>query len=57
MRENRGLSQRNASIATGLTEETLFSLELGKPESPTLKTLKTVANYYGVPMADLIDKK
>ena len=53
LRESKGLTQRDVSIATGLTELTIGKLE-GNKGNPTLKTMQTVADFYEVPVSELL---
>ena len=57
LREDKGVSQREVAIATGLTETTLYSIENGKADNPTSKTIKAIANFYDVEVSELIDDK
>ena len=53
LREERGLTQRAVSIATNLTETTIGIMERGEG-NPTLKTVKKLADFYGVSVEELI---
>lgn len=54
MRKARGLSRRDVSIATGVTEQTIRVIETSPECNPTIKTLQAIADFYGVPVAELI---
>ncbi len=53
LRAERGLTLRDASRLTGVTQETLSDLERGR-RHPHDVTLAKIANGYGVPVEDLI---
>lgn len=56
VKERNDNSVRFAAINTGLTETTLRNLlDEEKEVNPSIKTLQKIANYYGVPVADLIE--
>lgn len=54
LRESNGMTQRDVSIATGLTEATIGKLEGGKG-NPTLKTVQKLADVFKVPIGDLLN--
>lgn len=54
LRNERGETQRQVAIATGLTIETIKMLEHGRAKNPTLKTMKAVADHFGVTVDQLL---
>mgnify|MGYP001055585545 CR=1 FL=1 len=54
MRKERGLTRRAVAMATGLTEQTIRVIEVSPECNPTIKTLQAIADFYGVPVAELI---
>lgn len=54
LRHLKGIAQRDVSMATGITERTLYDLETGVSTNPTIKTLQAIADFYGVPVDDLV---
>lgn len=54
LREKRGLTRRDVSIKTGLTENQIYALETGRANNPTLETLTSLANFYEVKVSKLI---
>lgn len=53
-REAAGMSQRQLSVRSGLTERTIGALERGEQTDPQLSTLEALAAALGVTVADLI---
>lgn len=54
LREQRGLTRRDVSLKTGLTENQIYALETGRSNNPTLETLISLANFYEVKVSKLI---
>lgn len=54
LRKERGVSRREVAIATGLTENTIYTIEAGVAANPRLETLKAIADYYGISIDELI---
>ena len=54
LRESKGLTRRQVSIATGLTEETIRAMEVRRGSNPTLKTISALAEFYEVPIGELV---
>lgn len=54
LREQRGLTRRDVSLKTGLTENQIYALETGRANNPTLETLTSLANFYEVKVSKLI---
>lgn len=54
LREKRGLTRRDVSLKTGLTENQIYALETGRANNPTLETLTSLANFYEVKISKLI---
>lgn len=52
LREQRGLSQKQAAELAGITAETLIDLEGGK-RAPYMPTVTKLARAYGVPIEEL----
>lgn len=57
LRKAKGVTQREAALQTGLTEQTIYNIEKGVNTNPTLATIQKIANYYGVPVVQLIEEK
>jgi len=43
-----GLSLAEASAACGISKPHIWQLEVGRTNNPTVKTFKTLCNYYGI---------
>lgn len=56
LRKAKKLSQRDVSLETGLTERTLYNIESGASTNPTLKTIKVLADFYDVPVSELLEE-
>lgn len=54
LREKRGLTRRDVSLKTGLTENQIYALETGRSNNPTLETLTSLASFYEVKVSKLI---
>lgn len=57
LRESKGLTRRQVSIATGLTEVTIAEMEKNGNANPTLKTVTALAEFYEVPIDEIIGKE
>lgn len=57
LRESKGLTRRQVSIATGLTEVTIAEMEKNGNANPTLKTVTALAKFYKVPIDEIIGKE
>jgi len=55
LREQANVRRRDLAREAGISEDTLASLEQGRLDNPTLKTLVRLARVFGVPATDLID--
>ena len=53
LRRARGETVRQVAIATGLTENTVTQAENGAIENPRLRTLKALAEHYGVGIGEI----
>ena len=53
LREERGLTQKQAAELAHITAETLRDLERGK-RPPYMPTLTKIASAYGVPLEELV---
>ncbi len=54
LRKTKGLSQEKLARLADVANNTLIKMETGENKNPTLKTLKKVANAFGVSVDDLI---
>jgi transcriptional regulator with XRE-family HTH domain len=54
LRIDKGLTRRDVSLKTGLTENQIYALETGRSNNPTLETLTSLANFYEVKVSKLI---
>lgn len=54
-RLDRKLSMNRVSIDTGLSRQLLINLENGAHTNPTLKTMKILSRYYGIPTEELFN--
>jgi transcriptional regulator with XRE-family HTH domain len=54
LREQRGLSHKQAAELAGITAETLIDLEGGK-RPPYMPTVTKLARGYGVPFEELVE--
>jgi transcriptional regulator with XRE-family HTH domain len=57
LRNEKGCSQREVSVATGITENTLFLIEAGKQNNPTLNTIRKLADFYGCTADYIMDRE
>ncbi len=57
LRTDKGYTRRDVSEETGLTENQIYALETGRSNNPTLETLTALAQFYEVPVGDLIEQK
>jgi transcriptional regulator with XRE-family HTH domain len=55
LRERRGETRREVCMDVGITEYTLLSIETGRTPNPGVKTIKALADHYGVSMDELFD--
>ena len=55
LREERGLTQKQAAELAHITPETLSDLERGK-KPPYMPTLTKIAKGYGVPVEELVEE-
>lgn len=53
-RERRGVSLQAVADQCGCTKAHLWEMENGRSDNPTLKLLRRLAAFYGVPVAALI---
>lgn len=54
LRLERGETIRQVAIATGLTEGAVNMAEIGKTPNPRLKTVKALAEHYGVGIEEIV---
>lgn len=54
-REARNLSVREVAIKTGLTEQTIREIEKGRNKNPTIHTVMSLCNFYGISLLDVMD--
>lgn len=54
LRIDKGLTRRDVSLKTGLTENQIYALETGRSNNPTLETLTSLAKFYEVKVSKLI---
>lgn len=54
LRETRGESLSAAARPSGITKQSLSLLEIGRKDNPTLRTLRGLANHYGVSVGYLV---
>lgn len=54
LREQRGLTQLEVAYGTGITPQTLYSIERGATDNPTIETVRAIARFYGVPIEELL---
>lgn len=54
LRKSKGMTRRQVEDATGVSQATIQCLETCKYKNPNLKTIKALAECYGVTMAELI---
>lgn len=57
LRKERGETQRDVAIATGITEATISEIERGSRENPTIKNVKKIAEHFGVTVDELLSEK
>ena len=55
LREERGLTQKEAAKLANVSQWTLFYLESGK-RAPYMPTVTKLARAYGVPLEELVDE-
>ena len=56
LREERGLTQKEAAELADVSELTLYRLETGK-QSPYMPTVTKIARAYGVPLEELLEEE
>ncbi len=56
LREERGLTQKEAAELTNVSHWTLIALESGK-RAPYMPTVTKIARAYGVPVEELVEEK
>lgn len=54
IREAKGLTRRQVEYATGIARESLASIEYGRTKNPSIATAIKLANFYGVPVEELL---
>lgn len=57
LRKERGETQRDVAIATGITEATVSEIERGARENPTIKIVKKLAEHFGVTVDELVSEE
>lgn len=57
LRKEKGETQRDVAIATGITEATISEIERGSRENPTIKNVKKIAEHFGVTVDELLSEK
>jgi transcriptional regulator with XRE-family HTH domain len=55
LREERGLTQKEAAELAGVSLKTMIYLESGK-RPPYMPTVTKIARAYGVPLAELVEE-
>ena len=56
LREERGLTQKEAATLANVIPETLIYLESGK-RAPYMPTVTKIARAYGVPLEELVEEE
>ena len=56
LREERGLTQKEAAELAGVSRLTLYRLESGK-QAPYMPTVTKIARAYGVPLEELVGER
>jgi DNA-binding XRE family transcriptional regulator len=56
LREERGLTQREAAGLAGVSRLTVYRLESGK-QAPYMPTVTKIARAYGVPLEELVGEQ
>ena len=54
-REEKGLTQREVSIKSGVTEGQLFRIEKGSTKNPRVNTAVAIAKAIGCDLSELLD--
>ena len=54
IREKMGLSQEKLARLADVSNNTIFNIETGKQDNPTVETLKKIAKALNTPIEDLI---
>lgn len=57
MRESKGLTRRQVEDATGISQGTLWRIERKGVENPNFKTLNALADFYEVPIGELVGEE
>ncbi|MEY8461005.1 helix-turn-helix transcriptional regulator [Eggerthellaceae bacterium 24-137] len=57
LRESKGLTRRQVEDATGISQGTLWRIERRGVENPNFKTLSALAEFYEVPIDEIIGKE
>ena len=57
LRLKRGLTRREVAAGAGVTEQTVYLIEEGKSPNPTIKTIGSIADFYGVQVDELLEKE
>jgi transcriptional regulator with XRE-family HTH domain len=57
LRYEKGLTRAEVAIGSGVTAQTLKRLENDDTDTPSAPTVKKLADYYEVPVADLLGLK
>jgi transcriptional regulator with XRE-family HTH domain len=56
LREERGLTRKEAAELAGVSKLTLYRLESGK-QAPYMPTVTKIARAYGVPLEELVEEE
>lgn len=57
LRESKGCTRRQVEDATGISQGTICAIEAGESANPTLKTITALAEFYEVPIDEIIGKE
>lgn len=57
LREERGLTRRQVEDGTGVSQTNLWRIESGDIENSRIGTVKVLADFYGVTVAEIIGEE
>lgn len=55
LRKERGLTQLELAIRTGMTPQTVASIEVGRHKNPRVETVRALADALGVTVDEFLD--
>lgn len=55
-REALGLTRRDVSMKSGITEQTIHELEVGNQKNPTIKTLSAICSAIDLPLSEVVSE-